>query len=222
MPTTPTATETGGAGPPPGDTVGRVPDPRPLAVLTVGLPGVGKTTAARRLAQEHRLVRLTPDDWMAPLFGRSDVDGARDVLEGRLVWTAHEVLRAGAGVVLDFGCWSPQERWALRVLCEGAGARFELLSLELDEGERRTRSARRWREAPHTTFEMTEADHDRFLAGFTPVTPDEVAGHPVPPPPPGYDDWPGWAAARWPTLPVLAPIRTRTPPCGTMGGEQRP
>jgi predicted kinase len=43
-------------------------DARPVLVLTVGLPGTGKTTLAKRLADERRILRLTPDDWMAPLF----------------------------------------------------------------------------------------------------------------------------------------------------------
>ncbi|SCE02364.1 hypothetical protein GA0115246_109559, partial [Streptomyces sp. SolWspMP-sol7th] len=50
--------------------------------LLVGLPGAGKTTRARRLAEEHGALRLTPDEWMLPLFGASDPDGKRDVLEG--------------------------------------------------------------------------------------------------------------------------------------------
>ena len=36
----------------------------------VGLPGAGKTTLARQLAAERRILRLTPDDRMAPLCDR--------------------------------------------------------------------------------------------------------------------------------------------------------
>ena len=82
--------------------------------VTVGLPGTGKTTRARELAARHRALRLTPDEWMLPLFGTDDVDGRRAVLEGRMIWTAHEVLAAGGAVILDFGCWSVPERHALR------------------------------------------------------------------------------------------------------------
>jgi predicted kinase len=36
-------------------------------VLICGMPGAGKTTLARRMAQERRLVRLCPEDWLAGL-----------------------------------------------------------------------------------------------------------------------------------------------------------
>ena len=65
---------------------------RPTLFLTVGLPGAGKTTHARELASKHSILRLTPDDWMAPLFGHSDAEGRRDILEGRMIWVAREVL----------------------------------------------------------------------------------------------------------------------------------
>jgi predicted kinase len=117
----------------------------PTLVLTVGLPGVGKTTLARQLAQERRILRLTPDDWMAPLFGHNDAAGRRDILEGRMVWTAHEVLRSGASVILDFGCWSPEERYALRAIAESTGADFELRYVTIAEPERRARARSRRR-----------------------------------------------------------------------------
>ena len=41
----------------------------PTLHLTVGLPGVGKTTLARKIAHEDKAVRFSPDEWMIPLFG---------------------------------------------------------------------------------------------------------------------------------------------------------
>jgi predicted kinase len=171
--------------------------------LTVGLPGAGKTTLARRIAAEQRILRLTPDEWMAPLFGDSDADGRRDILEGRMIWVAHEVLVSRSSVILDFGCWSPEERYAIRSIAELAGARFELHHVRVEESVRRARATRRWEEAPGSTFAMSDADHERFLALCTPPSAAEQAYAELPAPPAGSESWPHWASIRWPTLPVL-------------------
>ena len=160
---------------------------RPTLHLTVGLPGVGKTTLARELERAHGALRLTPDEWMAPLFGHSNAGGKRDLLEGRLIWVAHQVLRARVSVILDFGCWSADERQALRAIAGLSGADFELHYLSLPEDERRRRAEARWRESPEETFEMTLEDHERWRAQFTPPTPDELPGRPLPPPPIRFD-----------------------------------
>src|SRR3954452_20116653 len=170
----------------------------PTLHLTVGLPGVGKTTLACELAQADTALRLTPDEWMAPLFGQSDAGGKRDVLEGRLIWVAHQVLRGGMSVILDFGCWSSEERYALRAIADLAGADFELHYLVLAEDERRERADARWRESPEVTFEMTFEDHERFRALFSPPTPGELQRGPLPPPPIPFQSWAAWASHRWP------------------------
>lgn len=176
---------------------------RPTLFLTVGLPGAGKTTRAKELASTHRILRLTPDDWMAPLFGDSDGGGRRDILEGRMIWVAHEVLISGSSVIVDFGCWSAEERYAIRGIAETAGAHFSLEYVHTSEHERRRRARDRWLEAPHTTFDMTEADHDRYRSSIEPPSHNELANGPIPSPPPGHDSWPEWASWRWPTLPVI-------------------
>ncbi len=175
----------------------------PTLFLTVGLPGAGKTTRARELAAEHSILRLTPDDWMAPLFGDSDAQGRRDILEGRMIWVAHQVLVSGASVVLDFGCWSPDERYAIRAITELANATFEMEYLRIPEPERRARCDLRWVQAPETTFEMTSEDHDRFVSLCQPPSAHELSGGPIPEPPADFESWPHWASHRWPTLPRL-------------------
>lgn len=169
--------------------------------LTVGLPGSGKTTWARRVADEEAILRLTPDEWMAPLFNDSDANGRRDILEGRMIWVAHEVLRSGSSVVLDFGCWSPEERYAIRAIAESTGARFVLHHQTINERKRRARARLRWETAPETTFPMSDEDHDRFVALCLPPSPAELSYAPIPAAPPGYENWFDWASRRWPTLP---------------------
>jgi predicted kinase len=178
-------------------------DTQPVLHLTVGLPGAGKTTLARRIADELGILRLTPDDWMAPLFGHNDAAGRRDILEGRMIWVAHQVLASGSSVVLDFGCWSADERYAIRAVAKSAGARFELHYVEVDDGVRRARATLRWQQNPESTFAMTDSDHDRYAAQFEPPTDYELTYGPGPRPPAGSESWLHWASARWPTLPRL-------------------
>ena len=74
--------------------------------VMVGLPSSGKTSRARELASSCGALRLTPDEWIIPLFGQEQPEGKRNVLEGRLIWLALSALRVGVTVVLDFGVWA--------------------------------------------------------------------------------------------------------------------
>jgi predicted kinase len=171
---------------------------RPTLFLLVGLPGAGKTTRARELEREHGALRLSPDEWMLPLFGESEAGGARDVLEGRFVWVARRVLGAGTDVVLDFGLWGRDERSALRALAAAAGAQCSIVWLPIDEATQRERVLTRFDRTPGETFAMTDADLAEQWRIFQPPTEDEF-GAVVDPPPAGYDGWPQWIAERWPS-----------------------
>jgi predicted kinase len=79
------------------------------------------------LATETNALRITPDDWMFPLFGDPQPEGKRDILEGRLVWLSLCALKRGVNVVMDFGVWAKDERSALRYLAASVGASCELV-----------------------------------------------------------------------------------------------
>lgn len=176
--------------------------------LLVGLPGAGKTTVATRLAAEHGALRLTPDEWMIPIFAMANEPARRAALEGRLVTVALEVLRLGTSVVLDFGCWSRAERAALRWLAEQVSAGFELVYLPIDARTQARRIAQRWAEVPATTYPMTEAEVAQWWEHFEPPDAAELADRPFVDVPAGWPSWLEWAQDRWPSLTFPAPPAT--------------
>lgn len=169
--------------------------------LMVGLPGAGKTTRARQLAEEHGALRLTPDEWMLPLFGEAEPDGSiRDVLEGRMLWLALDAVRLGTDVVVDYGCWSRDERSAIRWLAEAEGAHFRMVYLPVDHETQRARTAHRWETAAEETYPLDEADLQHGREHFEEPGEEEREGRARSAPPSGWAGWPEWAAERWPSF----------------------
>ncbi len=167
----------------------------------VGLPGAGKTTKARQLAEEDHALRLTPDEWMIPLFGKLlEADDSRDVLEGRLLWVALEALKVGANVVLDFGCWSRDERSAIRWLTESAGGSFRLVYVAVDHETQLARIAHREATTPEATLPISEADVLRWRRQFEEPDEAELGAQEAGGPPAGWSTWREWAAGRWPSF----------------------
>jgi predicted kinase len=171
----------------------------PKMFVMVGLPAAGKTTRACELALSWNALRLTPDEWMIPLFGRQQPEGKRNVLEGRLIWLALSALPIGVSVVLDFGVWARDERSALRALAASVGATSELVYLPVDEDEQWRRVQARPLTDAATTFEMTKADLEQWRRVFQPPDAAELGAADIDPPPAGFDSWEAWVAAWWPT-----------------------
>jgi predicted kinase len=167
--------------------------------LVVGLPGAGKTRTAIDLAARRRALRLSPDEWMIPLFGEPDAGGKRDILEGRLIWLSLEALKLDTSVVLDFGFWSRDERSALRWLADSVGATTQVIYLPIDPTAQHDRIQQRWQRAPDSTFPMTAADRASYRAQFQVPTLDELTAVDLDEAPPGRT-WREWAAERWPSL----------------------
>ena len=145
--------------------------------LLVGLPGAGKTTLARQLEAQHAALRLTPDEWMQPLFGAGESDDKRVVLEHDLLWSvAKRVLTLGVDVVLDFGLWSCQERDLYRARAKELGVQVMLYALDppLDELWRRLEF--RNASLPPHTFPITREELELWDTWFDRPTLDE---HPI-------------------------------------------
>jgi predicted kinase len=172
---------------------------RPTLFLTVGLPGTGKTTAARRIEVEQRALRLTKDEWVKALYGHENPPAAQDVIEGRLIEIGLRALDLGTNVVIDYGLWSRDERSALRQAALDLGATPQLLYFELTPAEQRSRLDQRLAEAPHTTWHISDEELAEWTAKFDTPTPGELDGsEPVDKPPPAFPTWTHWRHHRWP------------------------
>lgn len=109
----------------------------------VGLPGSGKTTRARHLAQTSGALRLTPDEWQTRLFSddmhHPDHDKRHNEIEAIMWEIATAFLRTGGDVILDFGFWTRAERMAFarRAAALGAQCRVHYAEIKMEELERR-------------------------------------------------------------------------------------
>jgi len=101
----------------------------------------GKTTRALEISSATGAVRLCPDEWIVAL-GISLVDYEfRPRFEAQMLRHGEDLLRAGLGVIVEFGSWSRTERDAIRQIAVRAGVAAELhfLDAPLDELVRRVR-----------------------------------------------------------------------------------
>lgn len=167
--------------------------------LTVGLPGTGKTTAARRLEVERGALRLTKDEWVKALYGADNPARATAVIEGRLIQIGLRALELGVDVVIDFGLWTRHERSAMRRAAADLGATVELRWFELAPAEQRSRLDRRQAEVPDATWPMSEDELTEWASRIEVPTAGELDGsEPIGDPPAGFATWREWTAHRWP------------------------
>jgi predicted kinase len=147
----------------------------PTLVIMCGLPGSGKTTLARKLAQEMPAIRLSPDEWKASLGIDYYDEVMRVRLERQLLRLAWELLGLGQDVILENGFWTRPEREELRTAARAKGYRVELRFLDVPFEELARRIAERNAKAEHGAVPIERQKLEQYSKVFQAPTGEELA-----------------------------------------------
>lgn len=142
------------------------------------IPSSGKTTYARRLAEETGALILTLDVWHIELFGddveHEEHDERHRIIE-RIMWdVAGHVLKIGGDVILDYGCWDRGERDDYRNRAKELGADFKIHYMDVPHDELYRRLEMRNSNPADGTFVIPKAYMDKYIPMFQPPTDDEL------------------------------------------------
>jgi predicted kinase len=137
-----------------------------------GLPGSGKTTLARRLADQIPAVRLCTDDWHAALKISFSDEKFHDLLEDQLWIFAQDLIRHGQSVIFEKGLWLRSERDEKRREVREIGVDIELHYFDVPVDELVSRLERRNAESKPNAFPVAREEIEEYFKRFEP--PDEA------------------------------------------------
>lgn len=143
----------------------------PKAYLITGGTGAGKTTYARRLADEVGGVRFSIDDWMTHLFWMDSPDEMtydwameRIARAERQIWeTASQIIERGRPVIFDLGFTKADHREKFAKLLRGATIPFALHWVDVPSEQRWARVETRNAEKGETFAMVVTRDMFDFM-----------------------------------------------------------
>ncbi len=155
---------------------------QPTLHFLCGKMAAGKSTLAKRLAEEHSAILISEDIWLQRLYPdeiRTFEDYVKYSRRLKAVAGPHveELLKRGMSVVLDFPANVPVTREWIRGIFERAGADHLLHFVDTANDACLERLAKRNRELPEGSKEMSETEFEAITALF--VAPTDAEGFKV-------------------------------------------
>ena len=143
-------------------------------ILVVGCTGAGKTTYARRLADEIGGVRFSIDEWMTTLFWADSPQPLQfawtmervERCEAQIFETARLVAARGIPSILDLGFTKSAHREAFRARAAQAGLSARVHFIDVPADERWYRVNRRNREQGETYAIQVDRQMFDFMEGM--------------------------------------------------------
>lgn len=149
----------------------------PLLLITIGYPGAGKSTLARRLAEEHNFAwihanRLRYELFSDPAFAKNEEDVVNNLTEYML----GEMLRTKSHIVFDGNASSRAARG--RMIQQAKKAGYDVLTVwvqtDLDTAFARSNRHTATQREKEFVADMPQAIFDRLAAQLTKPLPSET------------------------------------------------
>lgn len=150
--------------------------PKPRLYLLLGVPGAGKTTAAKVLAELTGATRLSSDEVRLKMFPKPSFSQAEhNQLYEALNTQADELLRQGKSVIYDANLNRRQHRLEKYAIGRKAGAEVRLLWVQVPEGLAKQRATDPSRHPLIPPNETAGQMFDRIAGVIEPPQADELA-----------------------------------------------
>ena len=147
-----------------------------------GFVAFGKTTTAKKIAAEHKAVRLTSDEFNVRLFGRNPAKDGFKMYHARIkeiMWDiAAQSVANGIDVVFDTGLWGKEHRTNAVRRAKEITPNVVLHVVRCDIATARNRAVARTAAHPEM-LEINADDFDECLPRFEPPTDKELKNYKV-------------------------------------------
>lgn len=150
-----------------------------MAILHVmhGFIGSGKTTFAKKLAEQTGALRLNNDEWMCALYGSNPPEEHFNTYYKaieKLQWQmAMHTLNLGGDVIIDCGYWQRARRTELNLHAEALDIKLQWYSSTCPYEVMRERTLKRTAALPEGQLFIDANAFDTLWKQFEPLSEDE-------------------------------------------------